>query len=338
MIWARFFVGLCLNASVAIFRFLGASYLTPRARLDQIWRVFSQYAWIMPLIIIMRMVFFESAIMRNQMWYHHAWEAGFAAFLLALGVICGRPHFRENAQSYIARFGETQLVAAAVAAAIGDKPIEEVTSIAAERLRSVRLDKITKEIMMGSALSKLDNSESVHMSRLYQLSEPATFGEIDAFISHSWHEDGAKKWIALQEWREEFKSTHNREPWVWFDVCCLDQLNIDECLMCLPVHLAASRQILVLAGPKYSGRMWCIVELFVFMMAVRDHSRIEFVLLSAEPAQIEEIKKTFYDFSVKECQCYGDHRDPLLNIIEAGSGTLANFDKLLRTTFVRAMS
>ena len=53
--------------------------------------------------------------------------------------------------------------------------------------------------------------------------------------------------------------------------------------MCLPVHLAACRKLLILAGPTYTTRMWCVLELFVFLVAVNDLSRIEGVAIQAEP-------------------------------------------------------
>ena len=48
-----------------------------------------------------------------------------------------------------------------------------------------------------------------------------------------------EKWVALQEWREDFKKQHNgREPKMWIDKYCIDQDNIEESLACLPVLLA----------------------------------------------------------------------------------------------------
>ena len=37
---------------------------------------------------------------------------------------------------------------------------------------------------------------------------------------------------------------------------CIDQLNIEESLACLPVFLAGCKQLLVLAGQTYSSRLW----------------------------------------------------------------------------------
>jgi hypothetical protein len=40
---------------------------------------------------------------------------------------------------------------------------------------------------------------------------------VEAFLSHSWHDDSAEKWTLLQEWREEFKRQMGREPRLWID-------------------------------------------------------------------------------------------------------------------------
>ena len=37
---------------------------------------------------------------------------------------------------------------------------------------------------------------------------------------------------------------------------CIDQTSIDDSLACLPVFLAGCNQLLVLAGPTYTSRLW----------------------------------------------------------------------------------
>ena len=48
--------------------------------------------------------------------------------------------------------------------------------------------------------------------------QPATFGQIDAFLTHSWSDNSTLKWQQLQQWRAAFKAKHNgREPLMWID-------------------------------------------------------------------------------------------------------------------------
>ena len=82
--------------------------------------------------------------------------------------------------------------------------------------------------------------------------------------------------------------------------------------------------------------MWCVMEIFVFMTAVKDTSRIECIplLASQEPQSqtpTEGVFAMFRAFSHANCKCYSvGMRDKLLTIIEAGCGTLDDFDALVR--------
>ena len=89
-------------------------------------------------------------------------------------------------------------------------------------------------------------------------------------------------------------------------------------------------------GPTYIERMWCVMEIFIFMTAVKDTSRIECIplLASQEPQSqtpTEGVLAMFRTFSHANCKCYSDGmRDQLLTIIEAGCGTLDDFDAYVR--------
>ena len=53
-------------------------------------------------------------------------------------------------------------------------------------------------------------------------------------------------------------------PLVPQDKACIDQDNIQQSLACLPVFLAGCQTLLVVAGPTYCSRLWCVMELFTF--------------------------------------------------------------------------
>merc|ERR1719201_3282493 len=248
-----------------------------------------------------------------------------------IGIIIGRPNFRVRTQAFLSSRGETRSLAAAVAAAIGDHSVEAVEQKANQHLRYVTLDKISKEELAENKPNPL----------LYERSKLGTFGEVDAFISHSWSDPSDSKWDGIQKWRNDFKRQHGREPRVWFDKCCIDQMNIDDSLMCLPVHLAACKKVLILVGPTYLTRLWCIMEIFVLIAAVNDMTRLQSIALKESTensppndSQVhaeEQVLRSFRSFSVSECNCYGSAtRDKLLCIIEAGCGTLDDFDALVR--------
>ena len=39
--------------------------------------------------------------------------------------------------------------------------------------------------------------------------------QVDAFVSHSWGDDGTCKMAALRDWASEFEAAHGRRPTVW---------------------------------------------------------------------------------------------------------------------------
>ena len=62
------------------------------------------------------------------------------------------------------------------------------------------------------------------------------------------------------------------------DKACIDQSNIQQSLACLPVFLAGCQTLLVVAGPTYCSRLWCVMELFAFVRSD--------CLLSSNPANM----------------------------------------------------
>merc|ERR1712226_404389 len=95
--------------------------------------------------------------------------------------------------------------------------------------------------------------------RLFEVTEYRKLGIVDAFVSHSWHDDADAKWDALQSWRFKFKATHKREPYLWIDKYCIDQTNIEASLACLPIYLYGCEELLVLRGNTYLERLWCLI-------------------------------------------------------------------------------
>jgi len=84
--------------------------------------------------------------------------------------------------------GETS-AAALLSAQLNDVPADEALRAGGQRFRCVDFRHLKK----------------VHLRRSYDgdlhaLSQPATLGLVDAFVSHSWHDDADAKWAVLREW------------------------------------------------------------------------------------------------------------------------------------------
>ena len=83
-------------------------------------------------------------------------------------------------------------------------------------------------------------------------------GEADGFICHSWHDDADQQFQAVSRWAATFRDENDsRCPMIWFDRACIDAVHVGRSLACLPVYLAGCKQLVVLAGPTFSQRLWC---------------------------------------------------------------------------------
>ncbi|KAG8463163.1 hypothetical protein KFE25_011160 [Diacronema lutheri] len=213
---------------------------------------------------------------------------------------------------------------------------------------------------LGSALA-MPAAEVLPANWLaFALACPAKFGEIDAFISHSWRSDGAAKWALLQSYREAFKrGSGGREPTIWFDKACLLPDDLDTQLALLPVFVASCKSFVVLLMPCYLERLWCVVELFVWMhvgdtratvllcagwpRATTDvdvppspdgnaqHTDATVRRLDAEQRAIARAAARLEAFRVEQAEC-DDWRtaERLLSVIDIGFGGLATFDTVAR--------
>ena len=151
---------------------------------------------------------------------------------------------------------EYQVLASTIATMIGvDANYRAVITKALWGFRGVSMADITWE----------EFAESTPNPKCFAKSKRCAFKEIDFFVSHSWSDDPEAKWEAIQGMRKTFKAENKgREPVIWFDKYCIDQTAIDESVRRLPVFVVGSSKFLVLLGPSYASRCWCMLELFVF--------------------------------------------------------------------------
>ena len=106
---------------------------------------------------------------------------------------------------------------------------------------------------------------------------------------------------------------------------CIDQLDLDMSLTCLPVFLSSCRGLLVLLGSSYPSRLWCLLELFVYVQMGGDRERIRVQLLS------DDARAGLTTVSAARARCFEPRETQrLLAVIESAFGTVHPFDELLR--------
>ena len=153
----------------------------------------------------------------------------------------------------------------------------------------------------------------------------AALGECDAFVSHSWRDDGNLKYAKLFEYK--FASA---APTIWLDKACIDQGNIEASLSVLPVFLSSCKELLILPGSTYATRLWCVMEIFVFVQMGGERERAVILPLTDDADLLGNLVR----FNAGKAQCFlpGD-RHKLLATIEASFGTFHPFNKIVSGIF-----
>ena len=131
----------------------------------------------------------------------------------------------------------------------------------------------------------------------------------------------------------QFELEHGRWPIIWLDKACINQGSIEESLKCLPIFLAHCERLVVLGGPLWPTRLWCIIELFTFLRVGGNANAIVFLPLygrdSATNSSSEadsDMCNSMKEFDVREAYCYDADRDILLGAIESGYSSLDRFN------------
>jgi len=245
-----------------------------------------------------------------------------------MAYVIRRPHLRQGVQMCLGRLVEkhrSRVAAAGIAGLVGDCSPSAALREGRSRFRTIYLHN----------LSFADMADNTPNQNLFTRSKVASLGEADAFISHSWHEDATAKWTALQLWHGVFAATHGREPRLWIDKCCIDQRNIDVDLRCLPVFLVGCERLVVLCGPTYLNRLWCIVEIFTYVHTGGQICDIELLPVLKQDRKEEDtdaIKAAFNDFDARMCRCYNPaDKEKILTIIHTAFGSMSGFNIAVRT-------
>jgi len=147
-----------------------------------------------------------------------------------------------------------------------------------------------------------------------------------------------EKYQAFARWAREQEEATGKEVTLWLDKACIDQNNIDQSLACLPIFLSGCQTLLIVAGPTYCSRLWCVMEIFTFLRMGGERERIELKLI-ANPGQNQaaakrELATQLGTFNASKAQCFKqEDRQRLLAVIEAGFGDFDEFNKGVREVF-----
>ena len=254
---------------------------------------------------------------------------GIVGILTALALT---PANRGAIHSWLGRLGKhdsKEQEAAAVAALIGGGAAGGAAAVLARaqsRFRALPVPSLTKEELMN-------NEGSPELSAK---ASAARLGDVQAFVSHSWSDDGEGKFNRLHEYAAACGGDLAAVR-IWLDKACIDQNRITESLECLPVYLAGCKDLLVLAGQSYHTRLWCVMEIFVYLRMGGDRAHMVVRLLNPHAGDDEHehdlaLLASKFDAGMSQCFLDGD-RQRLLAVIEASFGTFEPFNKIVRGVF-----
>eukprot|EP00927_Polykrikos_kofoidii_P075751 TRINITY_DN721_c0_g1_i2.p1 TRINITY_DN721_c0_g1~~TRINITY_DN721_c0_g1_i2.p1 ORF type:complete len:579 (-),score=31.55 TRINITY_DN721_c0_g1_i2:584-2320(-) len=219
-------------------------------------------------------------------------------------------------------------------AALFDKADPDQLLVSAvERFRGVSWDVLKEHpqiIVEGGCL----NVVGPGCGDLYNLSKPCKFSECDCFWSHSWQDDNTLKWHAMSQWCDEFSQRHGRAPVLWLDKVCIDQSNIQRDLACLPIFLAACNSFVMTCGTSYSSRLWCILELFVYVRILAEdrHRQAPVVLPLCEGyAEVAGVDEAWRSFDAASCECFvAEDKARIMEVIQQYPGGVSAFNAYIK--------
>ena len=228
--------------------------------------------------------------------------------------------------TYASRYQE----AAAVAALLNARgSIDNVRNTAASLFRVLPL----KELTPSDLVTPIETSSTRTTSgtdrpyaelHLSLRTVPAELGSCDAFVSHAWRDNaGQRKFERLRD-----HAWGIAEPTIWLDQACLEQNRITESMALLPVFLAGCNSFICLPGAYYTSRLWCVLEIFVYLHISASPEAV-FVLPLDE--NDSKLRASLQHVSTADLECSVESdREYLLAVIEATYGQFEPFDRLVR--------
>ena len=114
------------------------------------------------------------------------------SFILAAILLtpANRGRFTRMLSQLLSKEGNVQMQAASVASLLGGRSAATTLAMGSERFRALPLGSLTREELANSTPDPA----------LFNKTVPAKIDHVEAFVSHSWSDDGNAKFSCLSEW------------------------------------------------------------------------------------------------------------------------------------------
>ena len=299
----------------------GRQTMPPRAALRRLWAVVRSLFLLMGLCMMPAawLPFWPFLLNRSGKVIQSEFCQGFAGLSWFVSAALCTPRNRGRLHRWLGSLGGSgtqEQEAAALASLISGRGggVAQALRTAKDMFQVLPLSSLTAADLTSNADTGL-NARVMH----------AALGDCDAFMSHSWRDDGDLKYAKLLE--HKFASA---APTIWLDKACIDQGNIEASLSVLPVFLSSCKELLILPGSTYATRLWCVMEIFVFVQMGGERERAVILPLTDDADLVDKLVR----FNAGKAQCFlpGD-RHKLLATIEASFGTFHPFNKIVSGIF-----
>ena len=177
--------------------------MPPRAKLLRLW--FSVRLWFFSMGSILIIFTFIT----NAIGIQHDYQELIFYFGFLLGGLIPTPHIRgrfTRALGSLGTGGDERQQAAACASLIGGRRPEAALIAAKSAFRVVPFSELA-----------LEDFASNKDTGLASKTRPAALGECDAFLSHSWRDDGTAKYEAVAAWAKALVEGGQAKPTLWLD-------------------------------------------------------------------------------------------------------------------------
>ena len=89
--------------------------------------------------------------------------------------------------------------------------------------------------------------------------------------------------------------------------CIPQSTNLEEKLAYLPIYLAACQRLVILLGPSWTTRVWCVLELFTFLQMGASEARVKVRVIEDDAVQVSQACQKFNALVTNNHCIVGNH-------------------------------
>ncbi|KAJ1627227.1 hypothetical protein T492DRAFT_877045 [Pavlovales sp. CCMP2436] len=126
------------------------------------------------------------------------------------------------------------------------------------------------------------------------------------YVVHGRHDNPQAKLDALAGWVSEFERAHDgRSPSIFIGGVCAGISPVEQ-LEHMPVYVARSKRLLILAGPELPAQLWCAMECYTWFALGGCIEKVEVAIVGADAENIGAVVSAFDAFHVMYSLSDGD--------------------------------